>query len=135
MDLITIFGVAIITTFLVLMVKPHKPEIAILLGLAGGIIVVLLFVESLQGIINSLTQIAGATGIGGSEGNAGGSMLSALLRIIGIGYLTEFAAGICEDAGNTSMSKKVTLAGKILILVLALPIINNLIDVIVGVLP
>ncbi|MCL2851221.1 MAG: stage III sporulation protein AD [Firmicutes bacterium] len=134
MDIMVIIGVAIITTFLVLMVKPHKPEIAILLGLGGGILVVLLFVEQLQGIIQSITQIAGATGIGG-DGQGGANMFSALLRIIGIGYLTEFAANICEDAGNTAMSKKVTLAGKVLILVLALPIINNLIDVIISVLP
>ena len=134
MDIIRILGVAIITTFLVLMIKPHKPEIAILLGLGGGILVVLLFVESLQDVIAGLSRIAGATGLGG-DGQGGANMFSALLRIIGIGYLTEFAANICEDAGNTSMSKKVTLAGKVLILILALPIINNLIDVIINVLP
>jgi len=125
-DIVKIIGVALLTTFAVLVLKPTKPEIAALVSIAGGIIVLLMFVNSLSGVIINITSIVSRTGIK-SE------VFSALLKIIGIGYLTEFAAGICNDAGNNSMAQKVLLAGKVIILVLALPIINNLIEIVAGI--
>jgi stage III sporulation protein AD len=126
MDIVKIIGVALLTTFAVLVLKPTKPEIAALVSVAGGILVLLMFVESLSGVIQNITAIVTRTGIK-SE------VFTALLKIIGIGYLTEFAAGICTDAGNGSMAQKVLLAGKVIILVLALPIINNLIEIVAGI--
>ena len=127
MDIFRIIGVAVITTFAVLVLKPTRPEIAALVSIAGGVIVLLMFVQSLSGVIENINSIVTRTGLRND-------LFAMLLRIIGIGYITEFAAGICKDAGNESMATKVLLAGKVVILVLALPIINNLIDVIVGIL-
>ena len=90
--------------------------------------VLFLFVETLSGVIGGFSQIATQTGVPIT-------LFSALLRIIGIGYLTEFAANICEDSGNQSLAHKVVIGGKILILVMAIPIVTSLIDIIVGVLP
>jgi len=128
MDIVKIIGVALLTTFAVLILKPTRPEIAALVSVAGGIIVMLMFIDALAGVIANITGIVARTGIRND-------VFMALLKIIGIGYLTEFAAGICKDAGNESMSHKVLLAGKVIILVLALPIVNNLIDIIAGLMP
>lgn len=128
MDIVKIIGIALVTTFAVMVLRPTKPELAAVVSIAGGIIVLLMFVDSLSRVLTGFTAIVNRTGIK-SE------IFSALLKIIGIGYLTDFASGICADAGNNSMEQKVTLAGKVIILVLALPIIDNLIQIIVGILP
>ena len=60
---------------------------------------------------------------------------SNMLKIVGVGFLTEFASGICVDTGNASIGEKIVIAGKILILCLALPIISNLLNVIIEILP
>ena len=125
MDLIRVIGIALLTTFAVLLLKPTKPEIAAIVSVAGGLLVLLMFVDALTEIIFNLTAIVNRTGIQSD-------VFSAILRIIGIGYITEFAAGICSDAGNNSMAQKVLLAGKVIILVLALPIINSLIELVAG---
>ena len=125
MNLVKIIGVALVTTFAVLILRPSKPEIAALVGTAGGIVVLLMFVDALSGVVANMTKIVDRTGIKSD-------VFTALLKIVGIGYLTEFAAGICSDAGNAGMGQKVILAGKVLILVLALPIVNNLIEIIAG---
>ena len=52
--------------------------------------------------------------------------------MLGVGYLTEFANGICVDSGNASVGNKILIAGKVIIFCLALPIITNLLDIIVG---
>jgi stage III sporulation protein AD len=128
MDFVKIIGVAILTTFAVLVLKPTRPDIAAVVSVAGGLIVLLMFVDSLSIVIQNITAIVNRTGIKSG-------VFSALLKIIGIGYLTEFAAGICVDAGNQSMAQKVLLGGKVIILVLALPIVNNLIEIVAGLLP
>ena len=128
MDLVKIIGIALVTTFAVMVLRPKKPELAAIVSIAGGVIVLLMAVDAFGSVIASFTSIVNRTGIN-SE------VFSALLKIIGIGYLTDFAAGICTDAGNNSMAQKVSLAGKVIILVLALPIIDNLIQIVVGILP
>jgi len=128
MDLIRIIAVALLTTFAVLILKPQKPEIAAVVTIAGGVVCILMFVDSLAMLLQNVTGIADRTGVSTE-------LFSSLLRIVGIGYLTEFAAGICSDSGNNSMATKVILGGKVMILVLAIPIINNLIEVVMGVMP
>ena len=128
MDIAKIIGIALVTTFAVMVLKPTKPELAAIVSIAGGVIVLLMAVDALAAVLGNFSAIVNRTGIN-SE------IFSALLKIIGIGYLADFAAGICSDAGNNSMAQKVSLAGKVIILVLALPIIDNLIQIIIGILP
>ncbi|MCL2846903.1 MAG: stage III sporulation protein AD [Firmicutes bacterium] len=128
MNIVAVIGVAMLTTFAVLVLKPHRPEIAALLSVVGGLVVILMFVDGLRDVIDGLSNLVERTGVRSD-------LFRALLQIIGIAYLTEFAAGVCDEAGNGAMAKKVNLAGKIIILVLALPIINNLIEIIIGVIP
>ena len=128
MDLFKIIGVGLATTITALIVKQAKPEIAAIVGITGGIIMIFMLVDSVTSIIsvfNSLTQKSGvSTGI-----------FSSVLKIIGIGYITEFSANMCQDAGSVGVANKILLAGKILILVSALPIVTNLIDIIAELLP
>ena len=126
--MMSVIGVALVTTFAVMILKPQKPELASVVSIAGGVIVLLMFVDSLSGVIDGFSSIVQRSGIS-SE------VFSALLRIIGIGFLTEFASNICSDAGNNTMAQKVSLAGKVMILVLALPIIDNLLQILIGILP
>ena len=126
--MIPIIAVAILTTFAVLILKNTRPEIAVLVSITGGITILFMLVESLGTVFSSINAIVNRTGVRND-------VFAALLKIVGIGYLTEFASGICTDAGNQSMSQKVLLGGKVIILILALPIVNNLIEIIVGVLP
>jgi len=128
MDIVKIIGIALVTTFAVMVLRPTKPELAAIVSIAGGVIVLLMAVDALGQVLGNFSAIVNRTGIN-SE------IFSALLKIIGIGYLADFAAGICSDAGNNSMAQKVSLAGKVIILVLALPIIDSLIQIIIGILP
>ena len=127
MEIARVIGIALVVTFAVVVLRPTRPELAAIVSIAGGLVVLLMFVGALGTVVQSFAQIVARTGLR-SE------LFSAILRIIGIGYLTEFAAGICNDAGNSSMAQKVVLAGKIIILVLSIPIINNLIEIVLGVL-
>ncbi len=128
MDIIKIVGIGLITVIASMLVKPIKPEVSIIIGLCGGILILIQTVNYVVDIINAFSNIVENTGL-----DTG--LLKTLLKIIGVGYLTEFSANICQDAGSSSVADKILFAGKIIILVMALPIVTSIIEIIVEILP
>ena len=82
-------------------------------------------VDSLQSALTAFQTIAQTTGV--SNG-----LLKILLKIVGVGYLTEFGAGILNDFGSSAVADKVVLGGKITIVILSLPILQGLLQLIQG---
>lgn len=58
------------------------------------------------------------------------SIYKIILKIVGIGYLTEFSSQTLNDFGLQSLSNKVILAGKVIIIYVALPIFSSLVSLI-----
>ena len=111
-----------------LIVKPIRADFAIFISIVGGIIVLFYCVSYLSQIFDVFNNIFDISGINTS-------LYSIILKIIGIGYLTEFTAGICSDTGNSSLGDKVLLGGKIVILVMAIPIVTSILQIVVELLP
>jgi stage III sporulation protein AD len=127
MAIYKIIGIGVITAISVLIVKQVKPEIAIIVGLAGSIIILLNIISMLSDVLQTFSTIVDKTGISKD-------VFTTILKIIGIGYLTEFSSNLCIDIGSTSIAEKILLAGKVIILVIALPIVSSLINTISGIL-
>ena len=64
----------------------------------------------------------------GSLGGVSSQMTATLLKITGIGILTEIAAMICCDSGSASLGKSLQFLGSGVILWLSLPLFQALID-------
>lgn len=56
--------------------------------------------------------------------------LNIVLKVVGIAYLAEFGAQLCEDAGEKAIGSKIQLAGKVMIFVIASPVILALVELI-----
>ncbi len=123
-----IISIALITCIACMIVKPIRPDFAIFISIVGGIIIIfcmLSYLTNIFDIFNNIFQVSGVNG----------SLYSVIFKIIGIGYLTEFTASICNDTGNSSLGDKVLLGGKIIILVMALPIVTSILDIVMELLP
>ncbi len=116
-------GIAFITAVAAILVKSTKPELAVVITIAGSIILLLFVFEVFRGSISLFTDIAEATGL-----NA--TIVKTLLKMVGIGYLVEFSAGILSDFGQNSLADKLIFCGKILILVLAVPILESVLSLV-----
>ncbi len=57
--------------------------------------------------------------------NVNSVYVETILKIIGIAYIVEFASQITKDAGQGSIASKIEMAGKIVILAMAVPILND----------
>lgn len=123
MDIFKIIAIGFIGTIMVVTVKNVKPEYSIFIALATGAIIIIALSNKILDVINTFTQIADKSGLPSGVFNS-------ILRIIGIGYITEYSASICEDNECVSIAKKIQFAGKITIFIMALPIITAIIDII-----
>lgn len=129
MDIIfKIIAVGLITCVATLIVKPIRSDFSIIIAIVGGLIILFMIINYLTDVFNTFKSIIDFT-------NLNSNIYSLLLKIIGIGYLVEFTAGLCSDTGNNSLGDKVLLGGKIVIMVMALPIITSILDIIMELLP
>lgn len=116
-------GVAFATAVAAILVRSTKPELAVVVTIAGGIILLLFALEIFRGSISIFSEIADATGL-----NA--SIVKTLLKMVGIGYIIEFSAGVLHDFGQDSLADKLIFCGKIIILVLAVPILESVLGLV-----
>ena len=123
-----IIGIALITCVSFIIIKPIRNDFAIIISVVGGIIITFYIFSYMSGIFDIFNGIFKITGVNGS-------VYAIILKIIGIAYLTEFTANICSDTGNSSLGDKVLLGGKIIILVMALPIVTGILNIVMELLP
>lgn len=125
MELLKVVLLGIIISIMAVFLKSIKSEYSVLCVIVGSIILIAY-------IINALTDVFAFFGTVVDKTGVDKDLFGVLLKIIGVGYLVEFSAGICVDTGNSSIASKVQIAGKILIFLLSLPIIKNLFEMVLG---
>ncbi|ULL15446.1 stage III sporulation protein AD [Paenibacillus sp. H1-7] len=128
MEIVQIVGLGLIATILVLIIKEQKPMFAFLLTAFTGIVIFLFLIGKIASVIDMLEELA-------NDANINMIFLKTILKIIGIAYIAEFGAQIVRDAGQESIASKIELSGKILIMVMAIPIVSVIIETVVKLLP
>ena len=101
---------------------------AFLLAAFTGLFIFLYVIGKIETVITVLEELADRSGIPSVY-------LKTMLKIIGIAYIAEFGSQIVRDAGQESIASKIEFAGKVLILVMAVPIISVIVETVLGLLP
>lgn len=120
-EILQIVGAGLVVTVLILVIKPQRPELALQVSLVFGVIVFLFMLGKISGVINVLEELS-------QRANINKFYLSTILKIIAVAYIAEFGAQVCRDAGEGTVAAKVEFAAKIIIMVLAIPIIVAILD-------
>lgn len=128
MDVLQIVAIGLIATVLVVVVKSQRPELAVLLSVAAGVVIFLLVLGKIGSIMDIIKDLAAKAGINMVY-------LETILKIIGIAYIAEFGAQICRDAGEGAVATKIEFASKILIMVLAVPIVVAVLQALLKLVP
>jgi len=127
-DILQIVGIAFLVTVLILVIREQKPMFAFLLAAFTGVSIFLALIGKIGMVITVLEQLADRSGIPSVY-------LKTMLKIIGIAYVAEFGAQIVRDAGLESIASKIEFAGKMLILVMAIPIVSVIVETVLNLLP
>lgn len=128
MEIVQIVGLGLIATILALVVKEQKPIFAFLIAIVSGIIIFYFLIDKISEVIRVLERLA-------AQADLNLVFLETILKIIGIAYIAEFGAQVTRDAGQGAIASKIELAGKVLILILAVPIVQIIIETIIHLLP
>jgi stage III sporulation protein AD len=128
MEIIQIVGLGLVTTILVIIVRGKEPEIALQLSLIVGVFIFAMMLGKIIAVIDLLRDLA-------LKANINLIYLDTILKVIGIAYIAEFGAAICRDAGEGVIASKIEFAGKVLIMVLAIPIMLAILESVMQLLP
>ncbi len=127
MEFIKFAAVSVVFCIVVMVVKNQEKQIGLLLSIACSIILSLSILNSAVSAISQLSEIFAAAEIDTT-------ILKSVLKIIGIAYVCELAGSICEESGGVTIAAKVRIFGKITVLLQTLPLIENFISIVGGLL-
>lgn len=127
MEIAQIVGFGLIATALVVVLRQEKPELALLLSIGAGVLLFLMVLTKIGAVINVLRDLS-------VRANVNLLYLGVILKIVGIAYIADFGAQLCRDAGESALASKIEFAAKILILVLAIPIVMAVLDALLNIL-
>jgi len=97
-------------------------------ALAAGILLLTMSLPMISQVIGGITSMASAGGVKQHY-------LAQLLKVAGISLLMDFAAQTCRDAGEEGLAMKTELAGRVMLLSLALPAMQALLTRILALSP
>lgn len=123
---IQVISFSLISLFLYLVLKDNKSTFSLFILLCSSILIFIFLVPYINEIIAFMQNIARDSGMDSSY-------VAIVMKIIAIAYLSTFCSYICNDAGVTLLGKKVEFAGKIMILLLAIPIMANILNSILSI--
>ncbi|NLH95741.1 MAG: stage III sporulation protein AD [Clostridiaceae bacterium] len=128
MEIVQIVGIGLVSTVILLILRRQKPEIAVLAGTAAGAVIFMIIAAKLSAVADLLEEYA-------ARADISPMYFTAVLKITGIAYIAEFGAEICRDAGEGAIAAKIEMAGKVIIIALAVPIITSLLDLVLKIMP
>lgn len=123
MEIFKIAAIGLLTALSAALVRDSRSDVAFAVVVAGGAIMLTMLVDYFTGIFAFFDELVNKTGV--DRG-----VIKTLLKIVGIGYVAELAAGICEESGAKSVGDKIVLGGKLIIFTLTVPILRFLLDII-----
>lgn len=128
MEIMQVVGIGLVGAILAVFVKERNKELSVFISMATGLVIFLFALSKIGGIIDVFETLA-------SRANVNMFYLLTVLKIIGVAYVAEFGAQVCRDAGEGAIASKIEFAAKILVMVLALPIVVAILESILRLIP
>ncbi|MBQ9200469.1 MAG: stage III sporulation protein AD [Lachnospiraceae bacterium] len=125
MNIGALMSLIVIAVILALSLKNKSPEISSIISLSLCIAIIAVCVERIRLIIGRIKNISLNVDIDKTY-------ILILLKLIGVAYICEFAAGISKDAGYGAVASQIELLGKLTMLMISLPVLGQVIDIILS---
>lgn len=122
MDIFKLSALAVTAALGALVLRRREPELALVLTLAAGALLLGHALEALaevRGLADSLARTAGLSP----------RVWRPVWKTVGIGIVTRLAAAVCRDAGEGGIASFLEMVGSALALLAALPLVETVLDV------
>ncbi len=102
-----------------MLLRLYRPEFAMVLTLAAGAAALACLLPYLSILTEDLTrEFSSAAPVD--------SLARPMFKIVGMAYLAQFGADVCDDCGEKAMAQKIMLAARVGILILCVPSVRYL---------
>lgn len=118
-EVIKLCGFGLLAVVLSVIVRQLKPENAVFVNIAAGIMILIVAVKLLSPSVKAIGELADSAGISGD-------FTEILLKALVISYVTALSADCARDAGESALGSKLELAGRVSIAALSLPVFTQL---------
>lgn len=118
-----LIGIALTGVLVITLLKTAKPEFVVFASIATGVVMVAIMLSSLTDVVIAFDDIVQKSGVNDE-------VFAIVLKIIGIGYLTEYSSSVATDAGCVSIAQKLQFGGKIIIFLMSISIVKALVAVV-----
>lgn len=125
MSISVICLLGIITAVISVSIRKYNSEIAFLLTLAGCIIIFLSVIFNISTVFDTAKNIF-------ESASVNSSYIKILLKAIGLCFICEFAVDLCIDSGQRSLANNISIAGKALVLVTAIPLYKDVLNAVLS---
>ena len=123
MEGIKVIMAALAGVFLAAVLKSVKSEMTMLVAAGVSVLILFYILSGLSVIVEQLKMLQGYIGISGKY-------IGILVKMIGISYMTQLAADICRDNGQTAVAGQLEEFCKITIAALGMPVVLTLFEVV-----
>ena len=123
MDVLRLIGVAMVICFSCVALRGRNPEFALLVSLVGGVLLLGAIFTWLKDIIEYFDQIV-------TQKNNPTEGVLILIKCLGLSYVAKIACDTCIDCGETSTATKIEFAAKVGMLIISMPIFEQLLAVV-----
>ena len=109
-------GVSVIAAVMAFTLRAAHREAGAAVALAAGLMLFFWAVSQVSAAVETLRSLSRQAGMGDGT-------LTLLLKLLAMAYAAEFAVQACQDAGEAGLAAKAALCGKVLLTVQTLPLI------------
>lgn len=124
-SIFAIIGLGIVSALVCLLLKQYRPEYALSASIICGVTIFLTVIAQMTPLFETIHSILGKI-------DSGNEYTSVIIKSLGICYVTQLASDTCQDAGERAMAGKIELAGRVAVLILALPMFSALLQIAIG---
>ena len=118
MNIVAICGIVLVVAVMSVMLKKYVPEYSVIITIAAGAVILIAMLSQFLPAVYQIKNLLVSSEIPGEY-----SLI--LFKALGICFVAQFASDSCKDAGEVSLSSKVELAGKLAIVITALPLFEK----------
>ncbi|MCC8069362.1 MAG: stage III sporulation AC/AD family protein [Ruminococcus sp.] len=122
-NIISVCGLVVCVVILNKLLENYSKEYIILISIGASILILIYLSSYITSVLDFLNQLLTTLG----DNN---DIYTLLLKSLGICIVTNFAIDICKDANQNALSSVVLIVGKVSMLLLSIPLLQELFNVI-----
>lgn len=125
MDIVKIASICIISTVICGLFDKNSHEYALYIKISAAVIVLSFMFIYISPLIENIRSIF-------ERSQADTDYLKILFKATGICYVSQFASDICKDSGENLLASQAELAGRVGLMVSAIPLFEQAVEIIIS---